>query len=523
MVAGLVPDAEQDALAFVVAGAVLVGLAEIAEGDGAVNGRHDLGEPDLGWIAGEDVPASDTPLRFHETGAFQGEQDLFEVRLRQCGALGDVAHGGGTALVCVQRQRQQGTTGIVTAGRDAHMMTLLSRSHSLSFSRQCLSEGRPTWWTAQVTTSAGVDGPIIPDYGGANVRGIIPALLGPASWETGLPRWIPEPVRSAGAVVVLVLDGLGWDQLQSHRDLMPTVASMVGGPIHTVAPTTTATALTSITTGLTPAEHGLVGYRMVVGGEVMNVLRWCVGDQAVRRSHPPSDVQPFEPFLGRTVPVVSVAELEGSAFSEAHLRGCEPVGWRAISSIAVQARLEVESGERFVYCYYGGIDKIAHERGFGVFYDAELRAADRLVGDMLEALPSGTALLVTADHGQVHVGERLVTPSAELLAAVALQSGEGRFRWLHAVRGAVDDLAVAAAEEVGHLAWVATKDQMLDEQWFGSAMAPAVRSRLGDVALVAREPVSFHDPQDSGPFALVCRHGSLTSAEVNVPLVGALA
>ena len=42
-------------------------------------------------------------------------------------------------------------------------------------------------------------------------------------------------------------------------------------------------------------------------------------------------------------------------------------------------------------------------------------------------------------------------------------------------------------------------------------------ARLGDVALVAHEPVSFHDPADSGPFELVCRHGSLTSAEVLVP------
>jgi hypothetical protein len=373
-----------------------------------------------------------------------------------------------------------------------------------------------------VTTSGAAGGPIIPDYGGANVRGIVPALLGPASWETGLPAWMPTPVSAAKAVVVLVLDGLGWDQLQDHRELMPTVASMVGGSIHTVAPTTTATALTSITTGLTPAEHGLIGYRIVVAGEVMNVLRWCVGEQAVRRSHPPRDVQPFDPFLGQTVPVVSVSELQSSAFSEAHLRGSDPVGWRAASSIAVQARLEIEAGERFVYCYYPGIDKIAHERGFGVFYEAELRAADRLVGDLLESLPSDTALLVTADHGQVHVGDRLVTPSAELLSSVTMQSGEGRFRWLHAAKGAVDDLAAAARDEVGHVAWVATREQTLDEQWFGPAMAPAVRSRLGDVALVAYEPVSFHEPADSGPFALVCRHGSLTSAEVNVPLVGAL-
>ncbi len=365
------------------------------------------------------------------------------------------------------------------------------------------------------------DGPIIPDYAGANVRGIVPALLGPSSWASGLPDWMPSVVAGARSVVLLVLDGLGWDQLQDHRDLMPTVASMTGGPIHTVAPTTTATALSSITTGLAPAEHGLIGYRIVLGGEIMNVLRWTVGEQAVRRSRPPQDIQPFDPFLGRTVPVVSPAELQNSAFSEAHLRGCRPVGWRAASSIAVEARRQVEAGERFVYCYYGGIDKIAHERGFGPYYEAELRAADVLVADVLAALPTGTALLVTADHGQVHVGDRIVVPSAALLADVTMQSGEGRFRWLHTPKGAADDVAATALDEVGDVAWVATKQQILDEQWFGASMAPEIRSRLGDVALVAREPVSFDDPADSGPFELVCRHGSLTSAEVNVPLVGA--
>ena len=93
------------------------------------------------------------------------------------------------------------------------------------------------------------------------------------------------------------------------------------------------------------------------------------------------------------------------------------------------------AGERFVYAYYGGVDKIAHERGFGPFYDAELRAADRLVADVLEQLPRGAALLVTADHGQVQVGDNIVHPSSELLALCSLQSGEGRFRWLHARPG----------------------------------------------------------------------------------------
>ena len=275
--------------------------------------------------------------------------------------------------------------------------------------------------------------PILPDYLGPNVRGIVPALLGPADWSA-LPSWFPEPIRHADQVVLLILDGLGWDQFQSHAEHLPVLNTLQGRAITTVAPTTTATALSSIATGLTPGEHGLIGYRMLVKGEVINVLRWMTdpkegqgGDR--RRSLPPREIQPFQPFMGVEVPVISPSELEGSAFTEAHLRGSRPVGYRAQSAIAVEVRRQLAAGERFVYAYYGSIDKTAHERGFGEYYEAELRTADRLVGDVLDVLPAGAALLVTADHGQVEVGDRVIHPSPDLLAMVAMQSGEGRF-WI---------------------------------------------------------------------------------------------
>jgi hypothetical protein len=365
--------------------------------------------------------------------------------------------------------------------------------------------------------------PILPDYAGANVRGIVPALLGPGDWATSLPDWMPSALRDARQVVLLILDGLGWDQLMDHKSSMPTVSTMAGSAITTVAPTTTATALTSISTGLTPGEHGLIGYRISLHSDVLNVLRWnsSAGDR--RRAHPPRDLQPFAPFLGREVPVISQAELERSAFTEAHLRGSRAVGYRTPSAIAPEVGRQLAAGEQVVYAYYGGIDKTAHERGFGDFYDAELGLADHLVASVLEVLPPGAALVITADHGQVHVGDRIVHPSDALLRTVAHQSGEGRFRWLHARPGAAADLLQTATDELGRLAWVVPKEQTIDEGWFGPVVAAPVAARLGDVALAAYESVSFYESADTGPFDLVCRHGSLTPAEVYVPLLAFLA
>ncbi len=364
------------------------------------------------------------------------------------------------------------------------------------------------------------EAPLLPDYAGACIANVVPALLGPHRGTPGgePPSWLPASAAGAAQVVLLVLDGLGWDQLQERRRLAPTLTAMEGGAIDSVVPTTTATALTSITTGLTPGEHGVVGYRIDVFGEVLNVLRWSVRGDDVRRRLPPERFQPVPPFLGGAHPVVTRAEFAHSGFSAAHLNGGRQVGWRMPSTLVVEVRRLVGRGEPFVYAYYDGVDKVAHEYGLGRHYDAELMAADRLVADLLTVLPPGAALLITADHGQVEVGDRIIALPPDLLECVRLQSGEGRFRWLHARPGRLGAL-LDAADVFTDVAWVATREQVRDEGWFGPRLTSAAEGRLGDVALVAREPVSFEDPDDSGPFALVARHGSLTSAEVRVPLL----
>lgn len=360
--------------------------------------------------------------------------------------------------------------------------------------------------------------PVIPAYGHACISDIVPVLLGTGGHGGRLPQ-LADGVADASSVVLLVLDGLGWLQLQERRPIAPALSSMSGERITSVAPTTTAAALTSISTGLAPSEHGIIGYRMHMGERVMNVLRW--GDESfdLRSKYPPRIVQSCPPFLGRSTPVLSKAELEGSGFTEAHLDGVRHHGWRVSSSIAVEVGRLISSGEKFVYAYYDGIDKIAHERGFGDFYDAELASADRLVEEVLRRLPSSTALVVTADHGQVHVGEEVRSLPGEVARMVGAMSGEGRFRWLHARSGTAADLLTAAAGAHGSEAWVVSREQVIDEKWFGPPPAADVRRRMGDVALVAWSGVTFDDPSEGGGHDLVCRHGSLTPEEMYVPLL----
>lgn len=97
-----------------------MGFAEVAHGDGSVHRRDDLGQLYVVGSAGERVATADSSLRPDETGAFQGEEDLFEVRLGESGALGDVAHRSGSADRLVEGQAQESPTRIITSGRNTH-------------------------------------------------------------------------------------------------------------------------------------------------------------------------------------------------------------------------------------------------------------------------------------------------------------------------------------------------------------------------------------------------------------------
>jgi len=367
--------------------------------------------------------------------------------------------------------------------------------------------------------------PTVPDYGGACVDQVVGAILrcgreGPSGSPGAAPPWLPAPAVGATQAVLLVLDGLGWRQLKDRPGLAPTMNAMAGGPLTTVAPSTTAAALTSITTGSSPAAHGIVGYRLRVDGDrILNVLRWKTPAGDARTDIPPESFQSLEPFCSTRPPVVTRAAVAESGFTRAHMSGARMYGWRMPSTIVATVGSLLADGERFVYAYYDGVDKVAHEFGFGPTYDAELVAADRLVHDLVEVLPPGAVLVVVSDHGQVEVGDRVISLDPEVAEKTTMLSGEGRFRWLHARPGMHAALADAAHRHYDDVAWVRTRDEAVADGWFGGQLDDHVARRLGDVVIAPKEPIAVLDPADPGEQWMRCRHGSLTAAEMFVPLL----
>jgi hypothetical protein len=350
------------------------------------------------------------------------------------------------------------------------------------------------------------------DYGGAWIGALLPGLRA-GRVPAGLPDW----VGAAVPLVILLIDGLGWRMYKRFAAQMPALAEFAGGPITSVVPSTTASALPSLTTGRTPGEHGMLGDRMRVGGVVLSVLQWTVPDGAPPA---PASVQPYAPFDGRRIPVVSHAKFAGSGFSQAHLRGAPFHGYADAGDLIGQVGSVVRSGAPLVFAYFPDADRTAHEHGLDHdAFAASLATADAVVRGVRRHVPPHGAVIVTADHGHVTVDPDQRIDLTPLAPMISVTSGSARFRYLHAGPGAGGELLAAARELAGPRAWTGDRAALIATGWLGPRINAVTAGRVGDVIMAARGAVTLVDPGEGRLNELVTVHGSLTADEMLVPLL----
>ena len=365
-----------------------------------------------------------------------------------------------------------------------------------------------------------VDEPVLPDYQRNCNADVLPSVCDGLSVPGAFDIL---GLGESAQVAVIVVDGLGAEQLSAHGDLAPTLRDHHRRALTTVLPSTTAAALTSIGTGVTPLEHGLVGTSFSLAGDgsdILKPLNW--GDEPS-----PNLVAPVPTWWSRAaaagvrVSAVSARAYRRGGLTHAALGGAEylPADTAGESSAAVSAQLD--SGARtLVYGYWSGLDRVAHVHGAGSpEYCDELQHVDLYVRTIADRLSPGQRLIVTSDHGVLNTTEPVDVDSGEFRTDVHRLVGEPRMRMLHVRPGAQADVVARWRELLADGALVRTREQVLDEGWFGPRGAHHDH-RLGDVIVAALGELRLTAPgYDRVISGLPGQHGSVSSAEMLVPLV----
>lgn len=367
--------------------------------------------------------------------------------------------------------------------------------------------------------------PEVPAYDASCLGAVLPGVAAALGAPTSLPSVaLPEVER----VCVVLIDGLGHHLLTQNAADAPYLASLSGTVLRAGAPSTTATSVASFGTGCPPGRHGLVGYQVMDPdrGVLLNELRW---DPAVE----PKTWQPyptiFEHLIAAGIACTAIGnpEFDGSGLTAAALRGPKFVGSVELHQ-RVNAAVMALAEPGLAYLYWGLVDAAGHQ--FGVTSRNWLRAlreVDEAVRRLARQLPSGTLLLVTADHGMIDVPHEFRVDLAarpDLQPGITVLAGEARFAQAYCEEGAGALVARRLTDAFGNRAWVRTRLQAIEAGWFGP-VDDRVVGRIGDVVIAGREPFCFVDSRTTAPheLKLIGQHGSLTDAEQLVPLLEYLA
>jgi len=336
---------------------------------------------------------------------------------------------------------------------------------------------------------------------------------------------LPQSTR----YVVVLIDGLGWNLLRRGVVAAPFLGSLLRGtqPITSAVPSTTVTSLGSLGTGQPPGQHGLVGYtsRVPSTGEILNGLTW-ESDlvPTVYQSKPTFFERASE--SGVFVTSVALARFQGTGLTEAALRGAAFVPFSDESAEDLRIALIVDAALRghrtVVYAYERELDHYGHVHGCSsVDWLQQLGRIDAMCERLRAALPPQVTLIITGDHGMVDIpsDQRIVAEDdTALMAGVSALAGEARFRHLYVDQEPPRRVADRWRARLGELAWIRTRDEAMDEGWF-AAIDDQLRERWGHVLVALRGDWAVMTSAFPREYTLIGMHGSLTPAEMFVPLL----
>ncbi|HEY6282523.1 MAG TPA: alkaline phosphatase family protein [Nitrososphaerales archaeon] len=405
-------------------------------------------------------------------------------------------------------------------------------------------------------------GSLVPDYRRyclSNVPNTIFSVFGLDDGGRSLPGDALGSTETSGTenVVLLLLDGLGYREWRKHKeDGFIGTLSKKGHvrPISTVFPSTTAAALTTISTGLTPQEHGLPEWYVYMKeiGEVIVTLPFALpGGQG--RDTLVGAMDPRALFDGPTIfdrlkaagvrsTSLTNRALARTAYSEVARHGSRVEPHISASDLSVNLRRLVEGakGKNLFYVYWSFIDTIEHS--YGPNTDVASLEASLISHALQEGFLSRlgheaakrTLVLVTADHGQVNVDPKktlYLNRFGKLVKALSTNSsgkkippwGSARDVFISVDEAHLDETEAYLSRKLKGVASVIRTKDAIKQGLFGiNEPTRKFRRRVGNLMILPQGTNTVWYRYTKGDsLDLRGHHGGLSPDEMTIPLATA--
>jgi hypothetical protein len=353
----------------------------------------------------------------------------------------------------------------------------------------------------------------------------------PAIGLTPSAATIAETIGPAEHYVFVMVDGFGMNLVER----MPAAGFLnhhVAMELTAVFPSSTAPSLTSIATGLWPAEHAVPGWFVYLPDAAITatILPWVeryggrpLSEFGVRpETALPLPVLP--PRFRYRMLAVQPSAIAGSIYSRYSTGGAEMSGYDSLAAAVatIASRIDDAREPTYTYLYIPYVDVAEHEHGFDSQpVRAALAHVDTRLARLADAVAGRARIIVSADHGGIAVDaaskHELLDGDPLLDLLLVPPTCEPRVPAFHVRDRQRDAFAAAFRARFGHRFALLTIDEADGLRLFGpEPLTTETRRRLGDFIAIPREDdVVIHKLAHD----MVGFHGGLTPDEMRIPLI----
>jgi len=268
---------------------------------------------------------------------------------------------------------------------------------------------------------------VYPQYDGLSLINISHTILshfGAEPFRPTLPNGFYKDLKDTSNVVLFLIDGLGWNLFEKASKTNNFFKTIIKNrkihQITSVFPPSTPAALTSLNTGLTPKEHGIIEWFLYFKN-LDSIIRTIPYEKVNTIDDKEKNPLPDNPkilFNGKTIfeylaekGIRSYCflpeEYKDTVYTRAVMREGIIVPYSNLKQLMQKLKNKLKNVENsYFYIYIPSVDSLSHDYGpASINVQKEvIKLANTLKTDFLEKLDDSTAkktgIILVADHGQ---------------------------------------------------------------------------------------------------------------------------
>lgn len=316
-------------------------------------------------------------------------------------------------------------------------------------------------------------------------------------------------------VVLMLLDGSGTKILEKNLSKDDFLNQKMIDKISSVFPPTTVAATTSVTTGLTPIEHGWLGWHLYLSCEDPSLTLFTNLDyyQDVKYdSLKVNDIIGFKNFWS------DIENLDADDIYPSFREN----GYKTFNEAldALNKRINKDN-PTFTYFYWDNPDALMHEEGTN---SKNVKELIKKMNDELEkfyhSMNQDTLIVIVADHGQVDIEPLNLYEYQDILDCLdRLPSAEARATIFHVKENKKEEFEKKFNQYFSNDYMLFNKQEVLDLNIYGYGIPhQSTNISMGDYLAVSKTKKYFiFNHNSSVPF--IGHHAGSTIDELEVPLI----